>query len=232
MIMHLRSDVFERYRGVGLDGVVRTSTGYSECPFHPLPAPALRVALWLSHPQSFPEHHPLGLNFGTMVRTASVLAASAALYGASCFVAPSAPRSAPQVQGGFEAFAASAESAAEIPFSEANSSWSFSPLALGAALGLAAAVLTSSPALAADLENGESIFLGNCAACHAGGNNSVRAEKKIKKEELITYGKYDIGAITTQVTNGYGAMPAFGEKLGPDDIDDVANYVYNKADKW
>ncbi|CAE8582598.1 unnamed protein product [Polarella glacialis] len=167
-----------------------------------------------------------------MVRTASVLAASAALYGASCFVAPSAPRSAPQVQGGFEAFAASAESAAEIPFSEANSSWSFSPLALGAALGLAAAVLTSSPALAADLENGESIFLGNCAACHAGGNNSVRAEKKIKKEELITYGKYDIGAITTQVTNGYGAMPAFGEKLGPDDIDDVANYVYNKADKW
>eukprot|EP00439_Symbiodinium_sp_Y106_P071895 s1072_g13.t1 len=34
------------------------------------------------------------------------------------------------------------------------------------------------------------------------------------------------------VTNGNGAMPAFGEKLGPDDIEDVANYVYSKADKW
>merc|ERR1712113_1018672 len=35
---------------------------------------------------------------------------------------------------------------------------------------------------AADLENGEAIFGANCAACHAGGNNSVVAEKKIKKE--------------------------------------------------
>lgn len=35
-----------------------------------------------------------------------------------------------------------------------------------------------------------------------------------------------------QVTNGNGSMPAFGDKLGPDDIEDVANWVYNKADKW
>ena len=88
------------------------------------------------------------------------------------------------------------------------------------------------PALAADAENGESIFLGNCAACHAGGNNSVVPEKKIKKEALVTYGKYDIAAIVKQVTNGYGSMPAFGERLGPDDIDDVAAYVYGQADKW
>ncbi|CAE7039520.1 petJ, partial [Symbiodinium sp. CCMP2456] len=60
-------------------------------------------------------------------------------------------------------------------------------------------------------------------------------------EALVQYGKYDVQAIITQamqgtvfvdVTNGNGAMPAFGEKLGPDDIEDVANYVYNKADKW
>ena len=57
-------------------------------------------------------------------------------------------------------------------------------------------------------------------------------EKKIKKEALITYGKYDMGAIINQVTNGNGSMPAFGERLGPDDIEDVANYVYNQADKW
>ncbi|CAE8588646.1 unnamed protein product [Polarella glacialis] len=165
-----------------------------------------------------------------MSRTACLtVAASVALYGASCFVVPgSAPRSAPLMNGAM----ADVEFAFSAPAPESTSTSAFSPLAMGLALGLLAAVVGGRPALAADLENGESIFLGNCAACHAGGNNSVRAEKKIKKEELITYGKYDIGAITTQVTNGYGAMPAFGEKLGPDDIDDVANYVYNKADKW
>ena len=82
------------------------------------------------------------------------------------------------------------------------------------------------------VENGQSIFAGNCAACHAGGNNSVVPEKKIKKEALVTYGKYDIAASVKQVTNGYGSMPAFGERLGPDDIDDVAAYVYGQADKW
>merc|ERR1711974_316233 len=57
----------------------------------------------------------------------------------------------------------------------------FSPLALGAALGLLAAVVSSRPALAADLENGEGVFTGNCVACHTGGNNSIVAEKKIRR---------------------------------------------------
>jgi len=44
--------------------------------------------------------------------------------------------------------------------------------------------------------------------------------------------KKNVAAIKTQVTNGKNSMPAFGDKLGPDDIDDVANWVYNQADKW
>merc|ERR1719331_2333439 len=113
-------------------------------------------------------------------------------------------------------------------------SGAWSPLALGVALGLLAAVVGGRPALAADLENGEGVFLGNCAACHAGGNNSVVPEKKLRKEALEQYltGGYNIPAIITQVTNGKGSMPAFGERLGPDDIEDVANYVFNQADKW
>jgi len=97
---------------------------------------------------------------------------------------------------------------------------------------LLAAVLGSRPALAADLENGAGVFTANCAACHANGNNSIVAEKKIKKEALETYGKYSVEAIIKQATNGYGSMPAFGERLAPDDIEDVANYVFNQADKW
>jgi len=117
---------------------------------------------------------------------------------------------------------------------EAPTTSAWSPMAIGAAFGLMAAVMGARPALAADAENGESIFLGNCAACHAGGNNSVVAEKTLKKAAIEKYltGGYNVDAIKTQVTNGKGSMPAFGEKLGPDDIDDVAEYVFGQATKW
>ena len=35
----------------------------------------------------------------------------------------------------------------------------------------ASVVLAASPAMAADLELGESVFDGNCATCHSGGGN-------------------------------------------------------------
>merc|ERR1712146_655911 len=65
-----------------------------------------------------------------------------------------------------------------------------------------------------------------------GGNNSVSPEKELKKDALEKYltGGFNIAAIKTQVTNGKNSMPAFGEKLGPDDIEDVANYVFGQAD--
>merc|ERR1712210_76778 len=110
-----------------------------------------------------------------------------------------------------------------------------SPLAIGAAIGLMAVVLGGRPAFAADMENGESVFLGNCAACHAGGNNSVVAEKVLRKAAMEQYltGGWNVDAIKTQVTNGKGSMPAFGDKLGPDDIDDVAAYVLDQSSgKW
>ena len=152
-----------------------------------------------------------------MSRVASIVCAvSLVLYGASCFILPaSTPRGAPQQGAG-----AVAQPSASSVAPESAGSWS--PIAIGAALGLLAAVATARPALAADLENGEAVFQGNCTACHAGGNNSIVAEKKLKKDALVTYGKYDVGAIITQVTNGNGSMPAFGDKLGPDDIEDSA----------
>merc|ERR1719492_142999 len=150
-----------------------------------------------------PSHRACIFSALTMHRAACVLpVATVALGAALCFVGPSAPR--------------------VVPSPEASGPASAPLLAAGR------------PALAADLENGEGVFLGNCAACHAGGNNSVVPEKKLRKEALEQYltGGYNIDAIKTQVTNGKGSMPAFGERLGPDDIEDVANYVFNQADKW
>ena len=154
------------------------------------------------------------------------------VHAAMCFVGPSNPvvlKTAPSAVSGSSLDAPALDTQRGI---SCHVAWN--PLALGLALGLLAAVAGSRPVMAADLENGEAIFGANCAACHAGGNNSVVAEKKIKKEAIEKYltGGYNVEAIKTQVTNGKNNMPAFGEKLGPDDIEDVASWVYDHATKW
>jgi cytochrome c6 len=84
---------------------------------------------------------------------------------------------------------------------------------------------------AGDIENGEKIFTANCSACHAGGNNVIMPEKTLKKDALEANGMKSVDAITYQVTNGKNAMPAFGGRLGDNDIEDVANYVLSQTEK-
>lgn len=57
---------------------------------------------------------------------------------------------------------------------------------------------------AADLDAGEQIFNGNCAACHAGGNNVIQNEKTLRKDALSQYldGGLKEASIVSQVTNG------------------------------
>lgn len=92
------------------------------------------------------------------------------------------------------------------------------------------------PVFAADLEAGEAVFNGNCAACHAGGNNVIQNEKTLRKDALEAYleGGLKESSIVYQVTNGKNAMPAFGGRLDAEDIDNVAAYVYDQATgaKW
>jgi len=103
-------------------------------------------------------------------------------------------------------------------------------LGFGLVLGLALALCPAAPALAdPNLANGQSVFSANCAACHAGGNNAVVPDKKLKKEALELYGMLDVERIQYQVTNGKNAMPAFGERLVQSDIEDVATYVLSQA---
>ncbi|PSB06959.1 cytochrome C6 [filamentous cyanobacterium CCP2] len=87
------------------------------------------------------------------------------------------------------------------------------------------------PAIAADLANGAKVFSANCAACHVGGGNLVNAAKTLKKEALEQYQMASIDAITTQVTNGKAAMPAFKGRLTSAQIADVAAYVLDQAEK-
>ena len=102
--------------------------------------------------------------------------------------------------------------------------------ALAILAGLSAWAIVSA-AQAADLAHGGQIFSSNCAACHIGGGNVVNGAKTLKKADLDQYGMASIEAITTQVTNGKGAMPAFQGRLSAEDIADVAAYVLSQAEK-
>lgn len=88
----------------------------------------------------------------------------------------------------------------------------------------------SSPALAGDAVSGAKVFSANCASCHAGGKNLVQAPKNLKKDALEKYGMYSEEAIIAQVTKGKNAMPAFGSRLKPNQIEDVTTYVLSQAD--
>lgn len=90
----------------------------------------------------------------------------------------------------------------------------------------------SRPALAeGDAAAGAKIFSANCASCHAGGKNLVNAQKTLQKDALEKYNMYSEEAIITQVTKGKNAMPAFGGRLKPEQIANVASYVLAQADK-
>jgi cytochrome c6 len=99
-----------------------------------------------------------------------------------------------------------------------------------AALAIALTLLPA-PVMAADLANGAKVFSANCAACHAGGANLVNPAKTLKKADLEKFEMASLDAIKTQVTNGKGAMPGFKTRLTADQIEDVANYVLDQANK-
>ncbi|NEO94200.1 MAG: c-type cytochrome [Moorea sp. SIO3G5] len=81
-------------------------------------------------------------------------------------------------------------------------------------------------------KNGKAVFNANCNACHMGGKNLVKHEKTLKKSDLQKYGMYSAAKIITQVTNGKGSMPSFRGRLKTQQIEDVAAYVLDQADKW
>lgn len=92
-------------------------------------------------------------------------------------------------------------------------------------------IFITQPVRAADLNNGAKIFNANCSACHVGGNNVIIANKTLKKEALEKYGMDSLEAIKTQVAKGKNAMPAFGSRLSPEQIEDVATYVLEQSKK-
>ena len=84
---------------------------------------------------------------------------------------------------------------------------------------------------ASDMVTGSKIFTAYCAACHAGGNNLVISTKNLSKDALEKYGMFSSEAIQSQVAHGKNAMPAFGSRLSDEQIEHVAAYVLQQAEK-
>ncbi|WP_392532679.1 cytochrome c6 PetJ [Nostoc sp. C117] len=87
------------------------------------------------------------------------------------------------------------------------------------------------PAIASDTVNGEQIFSNYCAGCHMNGGNIVRRGKNLQKQALNKYGMNSIEAVISIVTNGKSNMSAYKDRLSEQQIQHVATYVIEQAEK-
>ncbi|WP_315789058.1 cytochrome c6 PetJ [Fischerella sp. JS2] len=87
------------------------------------------------------------------------------------------------------------------------------------------------PALAADTTNGAKIFDVHCAGCHLNGSNIVRRGKNLKLKALKKYSMDSTEAIASIVANGKNNMSAYKDRLSEQQIQDVAAYVLQQAEK-
>ena len=97
--------------------------------------------------------------------------------------------------------------------------------------------LLSAPAMAIEssaLEQGEQIFNSNCAACHMGGGNVIRANRTLKISDLNdhveAYSSSPLEALEHEIEDGLNAMPSYADKLSEEEIMAVATYVEQRAE--
>lgn len=88
---------------------------------------------------------------------------------------------------------------------------------------------SASPALSANLSDGEKLFNANCTACHWGGGNVVIPSKTLQKSALEKYKMASLSAIKTQIKYGKSAMPAFQGRLNDQQVEDIAAFVLKQA---
>ena len=84
------------------------------------------------------------------------------------------------------------------------------------------------------LERGEQIFNSNCAACHMGGGNVIRANRTLKISDLNdhveAYSSSPLEALEHEIEDGLNAMPGYADKLTEEEIMAVATYVEQRAE--
>ncbi len=85
-------------------------------------------------------------------------------------------------------------------------------------------------AVAAELAPAQ-LFEIHCAGCHAHGGNIVRWGKTLKLRALQRNQVDSVAAIANLITNGKNNMSAFGDRLSAAEIEALAVYVREQAER-
>ena len=98
----------------------------------------------------------------------------------------------------------------------------------GVSLFLAASLWLISPmAMASDTS--VELFEAQCAGCHANGGNIIRRGKNLKLKTLEKNGFDGPEAIATIISEGKNNMSAYADKITPDEISALSDYVWQQA---
>jgi cytochrome c6 len=90
------------------------------------------------------------------------------------------------------------------------------------------------PAVAQAQDDGAKTFKTNCVLCHgANGSGNTTAGKALKAKDLRSaeVQKQTNAALIEIISNGKGKMPAFAERIDPDEMKKLVGYVRELAKK-
>lgn len=91
-------------------------------------------------------------------------------------------------------------------------------------------MVTAPPFLApSPVQSSAQLFEIQCAGCHPQGGNIIRRGKTLKQKALKRYGMDSPEAISTLITQGKGVMSAFGDRLSPEEIATLTDFVLIRA---
>ncbi len=78
---------------------------------------------------------------------------------------------------------------------------------------------------------GEHLFIKNCAGCHINGGNIIRRNKTLKIKDLKRNGLDSTERIAEIAREGIGSMDGYKEVLGEKGDQLVANWILKQAQK-
>ena len=98
-------------------------------------------------------------------------------------------------------------------------------------MGLVLSWAIAAPVFAAEADQAAKLFEVQCAGCHVNGGNIVRRGKTLKLKALEKNGYHTVEAISEIITNGKGNMSAYRDRLSSEEIQTLAQYVLDQANK-
>lgn len=101
---------------------------------------------------------------------------------------------------------------------------------VGVVIGLLGVLVWCQPfAWASEPGQGAQLFEVHCVGCHVNGGNIVRRGKTLKLPALKRNGVDSSETIAQLIANGKNNMPAYRDRLTPDEISELASYVLDRA---